>query len=42
MTENKINVLIVDDEEQFLNSIKRRLEVREFNVVAVNRGEKAL
>jgi DNA-binding NtrC family response regulator len=42
MAENKINILIVDDEEQFLHSIKRRLEVREFNVVAVNRGEKAL
>ncbi len=42
MTETKINILIVDDEEQFLNSIKRRLEVREFNVITVNRGEKAL
>jgi DNA-binding NtrC family response regulator len=42
MNENKINILIVDDEEQFLNPIKRRLEVREFNVIAVNRGEKAL
>lgn len=42
MTDNKINILIVDDEEQFLNSIKRRLEVRDFNVVAVNRGEKAI
>ena len=42
MKENKINILLVDDEEQFLNSIKRRLEVRDFNVVAVNRGEKAI
>jgi len=42
MTEIKINILIVDDEEQFLNSIKRRLEVRDFNVLAVNRGEKAI
>ncbi len=42
MTETKINLLIVDDEEQFLNSIKRRLEVRDFNVIAVNRGEKAI
>ena len=42
MVENKINLLIVDDEEQFLNSIKKRLEVREFDVVAVNRGEKAI
>jgi len=39
---NKINLLIVDDEEQFLNSIKKSLEVREFNVTAVNRGEKAI
>ena len=42
MTNNKINILLVDDEEQFLNSIKQRLEVRDFNVVAVNSGEKAL
>lgn len=42
MAEDKINILIVDDEEKFLNSIKRRLEVRDFNVVAVNRGEKAI
>ncbi len=42
MTKNKINLLIVDDEEQFLNSIKKSLEVREFNVTAVNRGEKAI
>jgi len=42
MNENKINILIVDDEEQFLNPIKRRLEVREFNVIAVNCGEKAI
>ena len=42
MSENKINILIVDDEEQFLKSIKQRLEVRDFNVVAVNRGEKAI
>ncbi len=38
----KINLLIVDDEEQFLNSIKKSLEVREFNVIAVNRGDKAI
>lgn len=42
MSDDKINLLIVDDEEQFLNSIKRSLEVREFNVFAVNRGDKAL
>lgn len=42
MAENKINILIVDDEEELLNSIKKTLEVREFNVTAVNRGEKAI
>ncbi len=42
MTENKINILVVDDEEQFLNSIKKRLEARDFNVFAVDRGEKAI
>ena len=40
--EHKINLLFVDDEEQFLASLKKQLEVRDFNVVAVNRGEKAL
>lgn len=42
MQGDKINLLIVDDEEQFLNSIRRSLELRDFNVIAVNRGEKAL
>jgi len=42
MSEEKINILIVDDEEMFLNSIKTRLETRDFNVVAVDRGEKAI
>lgn len=42
MENKKINLLIVDDEEQFLKSISRSLELREFNVTAVNRGEKAL
>jgi DNA-binding NtrC family response regulator len=41
--ENKnINLLIVDDEETFLKSIKRSLELRGFNVTAVNRGKKAV
>lgn len=39
---DKINVLLVDDEEVLLDAIKRRLQIREFNVIAVNRGEKAL
>ena len=42
MAESKINLLIVDDEEQFLESISKSLQVRDFNVVAVNRGEKAI
>jgi len=40
--ERKINLLFVDDEEQFLKSMTKQLEVRDFNVIAVNRGEKAL
>lgn len=42
MKKDKINLLVVDDEEQFLASIKKRLELRDFNVIAVNRGETAL
>jgi len=42
MQSDKINLLIVDDEERFLESIKKRLEVRDFNVVTVNRGDKAV
>ena len=42
MIKEKINLLVVDDEEQFLDSMKRRLEVRDFNVIAVNRGGKAV
>ncbi len=42
MEKKKINLLLVDDEEQFLKSMTKRLEVRDFNVIAVNRGEKAL
>ncbi|MCP3956060.1 MAG: response regulator [Desulfobacterales bacterium] len=42
MEEKPINLLIVDDEEQFLESISKRLSVRGFNVIAVDRGEKAI
>ena len=35
-------MLLVDDEDALLESIRRRLQVRDFNVIAVNRGEKAL
>lgn len=42
MKEDKINLLIVDDEEQFLNAISKSLALRDFNVIAVNRGDKAI
>lgn len=42
MAKKQINLLIVDDEEQFLKSMTKRLEVRDFNVIAVDRGEKAI
>ncbi len=42
MKKEKINLLIVDDEEQFLESISKSLELRDFNVIAVNRGDKAI
>lgn len=40
--EMKINLLFVDDEEKFLEATAKRLEARDFNVIAVNRGEKAI
>lgn len=42
MEQNRINLLIVDDEEPFLESMKKRLEVRDFHVLCVNRGDKAI
>lgn len=42
VAKDKINLLLVDDEEALLDSIQRRLQVRHFNVIAVNRGDKAL
>ena len=42
MEKDKINLLLVDDEEEFLESMSTRLSVRDFHVIAVNRGEKAL
>lgn len=42
MPKKKINLLIVDDEEQFLESMTKWLKVRDFNVIPVNRGEKAI
>jgi len=42
MVKEKINLLLVDDEEQFLRSTTKRLEVRDFNVIAVTSGDKAI
>lgn len=42
MDEDKINLLIVDDEEPFLESMRKRLEIRGFRVTCVDRGEKAI
>jgi DNA-binding NtrC family response regulator len=38
----KINLLIVDDEKQFLESMTKWLEIRDFHVIPVDRGEKAI
>ena len=40
--DKKIDLLFVDDERQFLESMTKRLEVRDFNVIAVDSGVKAL
>jgi DNA-binding NtrC family response regulator len=42
LKKEQINLLLVDDEDALLNSIQRRLQIRDFKVIAVNRGEKAL
>ncbi len=39
---NKIKLLIVDDEEEFLESIAKRLEMRDFDVSTATRGEQAV
>ncbi len=41
MTE-KIKLLIVDDEVKFLNSISRRLELRDFEVTKASSGDEAV
>jgi len=40
--EKKINLLFADDEDTFLEAMAKRLSARDFNVIAVNRGDKAL
>ncbi|MHC4851297.1 MAG: response regulator [Planctomycetota bacterium] len=42
MTDRKIRILVVDDEELFLASMQKRLDARDFDVVTVNRVEKAV
>lgn len=42
MAKDKINLLIVDDEEQFLESIRKSLEIRDFNVITASRGDQAI
>ncbi|MCG8618700.1 MAG: response regulator [Desulfobacterales bacterium] len=38
----KINLLMVDDEEEFLNSLSERLETRDFTVTTATQGEGAI
>lgn len=38
----KINLLMVDDEEEFLNSLAERLQNRDFNVTTATDGETAI
>lgn len=40
--DNKIKLLIVDDEISFLNSIAKRLEMRDFDVTKAKDGKEAL
>jgi len=42
MNDGQISLMIVDDEEPFLNSIQRSLAVRDFNVLTATRGEEAI
>ena len=41
-TENKIKLLIVDDEVKFLKSISSRLELQDFDVTSASNGEEAI
>ena len=42
MDRDKIHLLIVDDDEPFLESMRKRLELRGFAVTCANRGDKAI
>jgi len=39
---DKITLLLVDEEKQFLETISTRLSMRDFDVTAVNNGEEAI
>jgi len=41
-TENKIKLLMVDDEDKFLQSISRRLGLQNFDVTGASNGEEAI
>ena len=40
--ENKIKLLLVDDEEKFLESIAKRLELKNFEVTTATNGQEAI
>jgi DNA-binding NtrC family response regulator len=40
--ENKIKLLMVDDEVKFLESISKRLALKDFDVIATSNGEEAI
>lgn len=42
MSEKRIKLLIVDDEEKFLESIAKRLQMRDFDVTTATRGADAV
>lgn len=42
MSDKKIKLLIVDDEERFLESIAKRLQMRDFEVTTATRGAEAV
>jgi len=41
-SQNKIKLLLVDDEVKFLQSIAKRLALKDFDVIAASNGEKAI
>ena len=42
MEKEKVKLLIVDDEQEFLDSIGKSLKLRGFEIIAVNRGDRAI